>query len=760
MIDAIDRFFQTQGFMPHGMCLLWKPSVLWTMVIGNGTIALAYFLIPIALIYLIVKRKDIGFKWIFVLFGAFILACGVTHVMAIITLWKPVYGVEGIILVITGIISLATAFLLWPLLPKLFTIPSPWVLEEMNANLQQKNRELAATELMQSKLAAIVQHTDEAIISKDLHWIITSWNQGAQRLYGYSADEAIGQPITLIIPKSRLDEFEKIKTNIIAGEAIHLLETERQHKDGHLIPVSVSVSPIRNKQGNVSGACSIGRDITEWKKIQKMKDEFVSIVSHELRTPLTSVQGSLALLVAGTAGELPEKAQKLLQIGKQNTERLVRLINDILDIAKIESGTVDFKIESIDIANVVEKSLVENQAFADKFSVKLKLKEHTNVLVNVDFDRLLQVMGNLISNAIKFSDKNTTVVIVIKEQENTVRVSVTNKGPTIPEHFEDKVFKKFSQLNTQTSRNISGTGLGLSISKEIIERLHGNIGFTSKHGETTFFFELPIASKVSVEKKVFHKIPTVLICQDEVEATQNLKTILAENGFNVITAMTTRGAREIITKNHIDALLIDLRLPEQDTIGFIKDLRRDYTAQELPLIVMSFDIQNDKGLLNGNAFSVFDWLDKPVNLDHLLNVIKSIKNQIEGRTPKVLMIEDEIDLIEVVANGLQNEADLVGATTIKAAKAELEKEKYDLVILDLLLPDGSGVELIPQISKKSIPVVVFSAYELPHEFTPFVVKALLKSKTSPHDFLQTIKNSIYAKKLRQKQLSDDDASQT
>ncbi|KTD26110.1 two-component sensor histidine kinase [Legionella lansingensis] len=142
VMEAIDNFFQTQGFMPHGMCLLWKPAILWTMVIGNAVTALAYFIIPIALIYLILKRRDIGFKWMFVLFGLFILACGLTHVMSIVTLWKPMYGLEALVLAFTGIVSLLTAILIWPLLPILFKIPSPWQLEKMNEALNQSNKEL------------------------------------------------------------------------------------------------------------------------------------------------------------------------------------------------------------------------------------------------------------------------------------------------------------------------------------------------------------------------------------------------------------------------------------------------------------------------------------------------------------------------------------------------------------------------------------------------------------------------------------------
>lgn len=142
MMELIDKFFQTQGFMPHGMCLLWRPGILWTIVFGNAMIALAYFIIPFALIYLILKRRDISFKWIFVLFGAFILACGLTHIMSIVTLWRPLYGLEALVLAFTGVISLLTAILIWPLLPVLFKIPSPWLLGQMNEALNQSNKEL------------------------------------------------------------------------------------------------------------------------------------------------------------------------------------------------------------------------------------------------------------------------------------------------------------------------------------------------------------------------------------------------------------------------------------------------------------------------------------------------------------------------------------------------------------------------------------------------------------------------------------------
>lgn len=757
VIEVIDNFFQTQGFMPHGMCLLWKPSILWAMVLGNAVIAFSYFMIPVALIYLVLKRRDIGFKWIFVLFGAFILACGFTHIMGIVTLWKPLYGLEALVLVFTAIISLATAMLLWPLLPSLFKIPSPWLLEKMNEELKRINEKLAQTELMQSKLAAIVEFTDDAIISKTLDRIIDSWNEGAVKLYGYEEQEVIGKPISIIFPENRLYELQEIEEKMKLGEPLHYLETERKHKDEHIIPVSITYSPIKNNAGKLVGSCSIGRDITEWNEVKKMKDEFVSIVSHELRTPLTSIQGSLSLLVAGAAGEMPDKAQHLLQIGKQNTERLVRLINDILDIAKIEAGKMDFKIETLDIALIIKEAIDTHQTFADKFHIKVNLEESSSILVNIDHDRLLQVVINLLSNAIKFSPQDETVNVSIKENnKNMVMVAITNKGAGIPKEFQAHIFKKFSQANMQATRTQAGTGLGLSISKEIVERLNGNIGFTSEENkETTFFFELPVATKLPVLKKIIAKIPTVLICQDDEESSKKIKSFLENNGFMVNLVSSAKDARLILGEKHIDALLLDLKLPDIDGITFIKELRVKYTAQDLPIIVISLMIEKGKEEVNGNALSILDWIEKPINVERLVSNIQLIKKRVAAKTPNILFIENELDLIEIIGNLLQNDATIVGAMTLAEARKELESKKFDLIILDLLLSDGSGVDLLPEISKTDTPIIVFSAYELPSKFTPYVIKTLLKTKTSPHELLQIIKNSLFNRKIDEKIINNE-----
>jgi|GEM_PF-6742494 len=234
-------------------------------------------------------------------------------------------------------------------------------------------------------------------------------------------------------------------------------------------------------------------DITERKSIEQMKGEFISVVSHELRTPLTSIIGSLGLLRGGVLGELSEQAGNLIDIAHRNSERLVRLINDILDIEKIESGKMFFDIKPIELMPLVEQVMEANRSYMEKFGAKLELVNILpDVKVKADGDRLVQVITNLLSNAAKFSPTNGTVEISVSRHNNSVRVSVTDHGPGVPEELHNRIFSRFVQADSSDARLKGGSGLGLNISKSIIEKLEGRIGFeTQENVGTTFYFDLP-----------------------------------------------------------------------------------------------------------------------------------------------------------------------------------------------------------------------------------------------------------------------------
>jgi signal transduction histidine kinase len=231
----------------------------------------------------------------------------------------------------------------------------------------------------------------------------------------------------------------------------------------------------------------------EQRRLERLKNEFISVVSHELRTPLTSIHGALGLISTGMGGDLSPRGKQLLEVACRNSERLVRLVGDILDLQKIESGAMQFHLRPIELRSLLEHSIEANQAYAAGLGVALALLARpAEARVYADPDRLVQVMTNLLSNAAKFSPSGDTVVVSAERHGDSIRVSVTDRGPGIPEDFRHRVFQKFAQADSSTTREKGGTGLGLSISKAIIERLGGRMGFTTGPGAgTTFHFELP-----------------------------------------------------------------------------------------------------------------------------------------------------------------------------------------------------------------------------------------------------------------------------
>ncbi|MBW4660174.1 MAG: MEKHLA domain-containing protein [Drouetiella hepatica Uher 2000/2452] len=257
-------------FIPHGHCYLWKPELVGLHILSDGLIGLAYYSIPLTLFYFVRRRQDLPFTWVFLLFSAFIVACGTTHLLEIWTLWYPTYWLSGVVKLITAAISLATAVVLVLIVPKALALPSPAQLEAANQSL--------------SRLAAIVESSGDAIIGKSLEGVITSWNASAERLFGYTAAEAIGQPIAILFPPDHVDELSQVLEQIKQGETIESYEAVRVRKDGQRIDIAATISPIKDAAGRVIGAAKIAHDITPRKQaeaaLQESEARFQSIVTN------------------------------------------------------------------------------------------------------------------------------------------------------------------------------------------------------------------------------------------------------------------------------------------------------------------------------------------------------------------------------------------------------------------------------------------------------------------------------------------------
>jgi signal transduction histidine kinase len=280
------------------------------------------------------------------------------------------------------------------------------------------------------------------------------------------------------------------KTRVIGQDR----EVTGQRKDGSLFPMELSVNEmwLHGRRG----FAGIIRDVTERMRMEKIKNEFISTVSHELRTPLTSIRGSLGLLTGGVMGEIPERAQCLLSIANANCERLVRLVNDILDMEKMESGHMHFRLVTQRMLPLVEEACAATRDFAAQYQVSFELQaDAPNASVTVDGDRIVQVIVNLLSNAAKFSPPGGKVQLRLTRSAQSLRLSVIDQGEGIEESFRERVFLKFAQADSSDTRQKGGTGLGLPISRAIIERHHGRIDFNSAPGMgSEFYFEVPLAA--------------------------------------------------------------------------------------------------------------------------------------------------------------------------------------------------------------------------------------------------------------------------
>jgi len=348
------------------------------------------------------------------------------------------------------------------------------------------------------RTSTVLNNIADGIITIDKLGTIESFTPAASHIFGYSEGEIKGKNVSLLIPEKYQDEhfkgmqrYHKSGYSNIIGKRI---ETEGKRKNGEIFPLELSINEMKFDDHHLFSG--IARDITEHHRIAILKDEFVSTVSHELRTPLTSISGSLGLINGGALGEVPEKVKEMLILAGNNTERLLLLVNDILDMQKVEAGDMDFSPKIMELFPFIEQALDANKGYAERLNVKLVITENCHdIYSHADADRLMQVMCNLISNAAKFSPPGNIVEISSIPNGSNIRISVTDHGPGIPADFQSKLFDKFTQGNSTNTRKPGGTGLGLSISKAIVERHDGEIGFTTEEGVgTSFWFTLPIAT--------------------------------------------------------------------------------------------------------------------------------------------------------------------------------------------------------------------------------------------------------------------------
>lgn len=521
-----------------------------------------------------------------------------------------------------------------------------------------------------ARLAAIVESCDDAIVGKTLDGTITSWNRGAERLFGYTAAEAIGCSILLIVPPERRDEEAMILSRLCRGERIDHFETQRISKGGELIDVSVTVSPIRDLRGKIVGASKVARDIRERRRIEEaqlqlmesercareqaqranlLKDEFLSVLSHELRTPLSAIQAWGHLLAAGRAR--PEEMRQAGEVIVRNTQVQRRVIDDLLDIGRIVSGRLRVEMEPVDplqIANAVLDT-IRPAALARKIRIVATL-EPGAATVRADPARLQQVLWNLLSNSVKFTPEGGLIELTIDRSDGQLRFRVTDSGKGIGPDFLPRVFERFAQGDASRSRQHGGLGLGLAIAKQLMELQGGTISAASP-GEglgATFTVTLPLSGVTAIREALAPANTgwnadsagldradlsgiKVLVVDDEVDALESLSRTLTDSGATVFAAESAQAAIGLVQTKSPHVLVSDIGMPEMDGYELLRRVRAlDGVSSDLPAIALTaFARPSDR--LHSLRAGFIAHLTKPADPLQLLATISAAAGRVDAR---------------------------------------------------------------------------------------------------------------------------------
>jgi signal transduction histidine kinase/CheY-like chemotaxis protein len=465
-------------------------------------------------------------------------------------------------------------------------------------------------------------------------------------------------------------------------------------------------------------------------ELNSLKDEFVSNVSHELRTPLTSIRGALGLLSAGLIGPMDAKAQNLLRIALGNTDRLMRLINDILDLERMQSGRATLQVRRCSLAELTQQSIDTMSAIADAAGISLTLSvaaSSHSVFFDGDPDRIQQVLTNLISNAIKFSPAGASIRLRLEADAQSIYLRVSDSGRGIPVEKLDSIFDRFEQVEASDARQKGGTGLGLAISRTIIQQHNGSIWAESnvQHGRgagASFIVALPRMGRLTDPASAITVTPvrgqgTVLLCDDDAGIRTVVGEHLLQHGYRILEAETGQQAIELATSHPVEAILLDLAMPGLSGWETLQKLKLNPATASIPVVVLSVFSPGEKtGGTADVAASAQGWVQKPFNEDLLLAELSRVLHAGNGPA-NILLVEDDKDLASLVIAGFgEASVHIDHASTRQNAIERCLLSRPDLMILDLTLPDGDGFSLVDWLRQqpdlRMLPLVVYSGHDV------------------------------------------------
>ena len=630
-------------------------------------------------------------------------------------------------------------------------------IETVGASLGQmlaRSRERGRADELYRQQEILLDSVADGICGIDRHGMVSFANPAAGRLLGAPAAKLTGKPVHDLLHASARGKntcgedcaLRKATSLQVAAAG----EDTIYRADGTGVPAEYFFTPILD-QGRFSGSVLSFRDISQRYALDRLKDEFISTVSHELRTPLTSIRGALGLLTSGILGQINDKAANLLRIAVTNSDRLVRLINDILDLERIQSGREPIMFRSMQLSEVVRQSIDGMQPVAEAAGVQL-IHDTTQVEISGDPDRLLQVLTNLLSNAVKFSQPGSGVSVMMRPGTSGVTLSVIDQGRGIPADKLEAVFGRFQQVDASDSRQKGGSGLGLAICRSIVTQHSGRIWAERNpvRGSTfrVFLPYSPVATGVlPAVERIEHG--TVLLADANDVTRPLLVEKLARHGYRVIEATTVDETVVAAGRAGVDAILVDASLDGMNGWEVLRLLRRPDRDGQVPVVLLSVANQNPADL----PADAEGWVTKPVEEGALLSELARVLCG-PGETARVLVIEDDLDLAHVIADVFSRDSIKVTiAQTRQAAIDTCFSLKPHLLVLDIGLPDGDGFNVVDWLRQQNglanLPLVVYSGRDLGMEErqqltlgpTHFLTKARVQPQQLEALVLTLLRNS-------------------
>ncbi len=655
----------------------------------------------------------------------------------------------------------------------------------------RQRQELARSQEEMRAMSTALESAVEGISRLDAQGRYIFVNQAYASMIGYQPEELLGMEWLVSVHAEDHEKLMAAYQQMLAhGKAE--VEARAVREDGSVFDKQVVMVRAYDQQQQFVGHYCFMKDISDRREIERMKDEFVSVVSHELRTPLTSIRGSLGLLASGVLHIQPKKAQRMLEIAVNNTDRLVRLINDILDIERIESGKVTMTKQACDAANLMLQSADTMRAMAEKARVSLSVSP---ILARLwaDPDRIIQTLTNLLSNAIKFSPPDSTVWLTAEIQEEETRrqgdkeargnyinssptpllshsptlpqrqilFKVQDQGRGIPANKLETIFGRFQQVDASDSRRKGGTGLGLAICRSIAQHHGGRIWVESTLGEgSTFYFTLPVLpqeeaiSATDPSSPAVLKCdaaipatnissPLVLVCDDDPGVRDVVQNMLEQQGYRVLTVASGQEAVEQAEIQQPEVILLNLMMPGMHGWETLAALKEQANTQHIPAIIFSGLLPDARTALHPG---VSDWVVKPPDERSLFQALERALNR-QHQNVRVLVVEDDLDLARVlIATFERHGIETFHAQTRREAIQLSQRLMPNLLVLDLILPEVDGFAVVDWLRHhnrlRQVPLVVYTAKDLDDSERERLKLGqtlfLTKSRITPQEFEQRV----------------------